>query len=286
MEIFLNNPRFWNLVTNLEGKLLRHGSLRYLVMDHSVKMVPLIRKKTELFLDMLRRDGARMNACINGSYYDLSFLGSLDAAFGTDPVAANKTTILGQVVSNGVLVAGSTEPERFFFAQMRVPTTNAPGWTFFAGAGDPPKNASIIAAIGGLGPLIVEGLRYGDGNKGRPGTTGLPLRGDPGGQLSKSLIQRNNNTFISVEKRPPTTGKTILASHSRLKKLLIAVQPDGVLPGQSYTTLAEQLLALGFDNAVFLDGSDSATLMVNGALEVQPGGNKDETNTLGIGFLR
>ena len=47
---------------------------------------------------------------------------------------------------------------------MAAPTGDAWGWTFRAAAGDPPAQASTIAAVGGAGPLIVGALRNWTGN--------------------------------------------------------------------------------------------------------------------------
>ena len=39
-----------------------------------------------------------------------------------------------------------------------------------------------------------------------------------------------------------------------------------------------------FDFTVFLDGSDSATLVLDGAVVIAPGRRKDDTIDVGIGF--
>ena len=63
-------------------------------------------------------------------------------------------------------------------------------------------------------------------------------------------------------------------------------QEDKATPGMKVSQLAYDLLNLGFDDAVFLDGSDSATLMVDGKLVVTPGDRKDDAIVVGVGFSR
>ena len=43
-------------------------------------------------------------------------------------------------------------------------------------------------------------------------------------------------------------------------------------------------LAVGIDDAVFLDGSDSVLLVVNGTFHTSQGTNKEEATTIGLGF--
>jgi hypothetical protein len=100
------------------------------------------------------------------------------------------------------------------------------------------------------------------------------------------LIQRNNATFQDASKRPPQTGKTILAYCWKRRMLLVAVQPDGASPGQTHTNLAQALAQRGFDSAVFLDGSTSATLVVDGKVEAAPAQVKNDSIDVGIGFYR
>ncbi len=49
-------------------------------------------------------------------------------------------------------------------------------------------------------------------------------------------------------------------------------------------SLRDKLHNVGIDNAVFLDGSDSAMLFYNNTFMIRQGPNKDETNTIGVGF--
>lgn len=301
-EIRFTNPGFWNLVAAQEGKLLRDKSLYYVLLDHRFSMVPIFRLDEELFTKTLLREGASMKVCVNGPFYDVDPPGKRDALFGNDPVDPVETTLLGKVVKNGSRVMGSSSPKMFYFGQFKEPavfpfgdardrsckaprSSNGLGWSYFAGPGDPPEADSTVSAIGGVGPMIVGATHYGANNIYKRGTTG-PKAGDPGPAARANLIQRNNETFKAADNHAPQTGKVILASHTVRRKLLVAVQPHGKAPGQKYKDLASDLVNLGFDHAVFLDGSDSATLMLDGQMIVSPGSNKDETNIVGIGFSR
>lgn len=301
-EIQFSNPDFWNLVAPQEGKLLADKSLYYVVLDHGFSMKPIVRVDYELFTQTLRREGADMKVCVNGPFYDVDPPGKRDALLGHDPVDPVETTILGKVVRNGDRMIGASSPKMFYFGQFKEPAIfpfgdardrscraprsgNGLRWSYLAGPGDPPEGVNTVSAIGGVGPMIVGATHFGTNNVYRPGATG-PKTGDPGRAARANLIQRNNETFKAADRHPPETGKAILASHTGRRKLLIAVQPHGKAPGQKYKDVAGDLVNLGFDHAVFLDGSDSVTLMVDGAMIVSPGSNKDETNILGIGFAR
>jgi exopolysaccharide biosynthesis protein len=69
-------------------------------------------------------------------------------------------------------------------------------------------------------------------------------------------------------------------------RLLVGLQEHGTTPGMKISQLAYDLLNLGFDDAVFLDGSDSATLMVDGKMIVSPAERKDNAIVVGVGFSR
>ena len=93
-------------------------------------------------------------------------------------------------------------------------------------------------------------------------------------------------TFSGARKRPPQTGKTIVAYCRQRRMLLVAVQPDGDSPGQTHTNFAQTLARRGFDSAVFLDGSTSDALVVDGKVEAAPAQVKNDSIDVGIGFYR
>jgi hypothetical protein len=286
----LANPMFWEEAARSVGRVQQDGSLRFVVLDRTYRMRPLVRSSATTFTQFLQSDGVAKSCkvAINGNLYGLDTWGGI-AAFRGVPDDPKDTTIQGQIIDKGSVVAGDSRPQSFWFGQVTAPTGDAWNWTFRADAGDPPAQASTIAAVGGAGPLIISALRYGTGNDYRPGAppkTDEPLTGQPPAAAMPYLIQRNNNTFRDVDGRPPGTGKTIVAYCSQKRALLIAVQADGEGPGQRHSALASVLAQRGFDAAVFYDGSDSATLAVDGKVIVRPGQRKDDTIDVGIGFLQ
>ena len=289
MKLPLSTPGLVEMVkkTKQDGMLLLDGSFRYTVLFGSVSMRPILRRGEELFTATCTRFVNTYKVMTNGNYYGLTFGAKVDAAMGHDPVDPAGTLIEGQVVLGEAIVAGGSQPDMFYFAQMvgNAPgAKSGPGWHFVAGKGDPPLKGTICA-LGGVGPLIVHDLPYGLTNSYAKGFAG-PGKGNPGIMLAGALTRRSNATLASVEAKPATTGKTILAYSARHGALLVGVQPHGYSPGQSYVDVADALVLNHFSDAVFLDGSDSSFFVLDGTLEAEPGENKDETMTVGLGFTQ
>ncbi len=296
----LDNPGFWSNANASVGQLRTDGSLKYVLLDKTYKMMPLIRNSDTTFLKFLAgdSDARKCPVIVNGNFYGLDWSGRASVFRGktADP---SDTEIQGRVVRDGKVVAGDSRPQSFWFGQISVFTGDAWNWTFAAEQGDPPAEKTTLAAIGGVGPLIAGAmtygacsehtLKYGTGNRYRPGAPpGVlePDAGEPPAAARPFLIQRNNETFKDASRRPPQTGKTILAYCSAKRMLLVAVQENGVLPGQTHSDLVEGLARQGFDAAVFLDGSDSATLVMGGTHVIKPGERKDNSMDVGVGFYK
>lgn len=269
---------FWARVGARLGAPLTDGSLHYVALDSRVRMRIIVRRAEELFSTTAARLGGAHKAIVNGNYYDVTFAGKVDAFSGNDPVPAAETLVEGQLVSGGTVVAGSSEPSMFYFAQIAVPG----GLTYGSGFGNPP--ATAVSAIGGAGPLIIQGQKYGSGNRYSGSVpAGAPPSGPPGARFGSHLTQRSNATYLSVSSRPPSTGKTVLAYSSAAGRILVIAQPHGTA-GITHDALRDKLALAGVDHAVFLDGSDSTMLMVGSNLLVRSGQNKDELNVVGVGF--
>jgi hypothetical protein len=78
-------------------------------------------------------------------------------------------------------------------------------------------------------------------------------------------------------------GKSILAYNSKTNAFLLAVQPHGV-EGMNLDQIRDYLSNLGYDNAISFDGSDSATLIRDANIMVQPDFKKDNTMPTGVIF--
>jgi hypothetical protein len=286
----LGNPMFWETSENRVGMLQTDRGMNYMLLDTSFTMLPLIRNTDTTFSDFLLLDpnAKKCKIVINGNFFGL---GTTDKAkaHARSVVDASDVEVQGQVVQAGKVIAGDSRPDSFWFGQLSLCANGPTGCRFIGGKGDPPKESRVVAAMGGLGPIIVEDLPYGVGNKYKPGApAGVeePAEGEPSKIAKRYMIQRNNKTFIAQNNHSEETGKAVLAYSVERNRLLVGLQEDGATPGMKVSTLALDLSNLGFDDAVFLDGSDSATLMVDGKLVVSPGAYKDHAIVVGVGFYK
>jgi hypothetical protein len=157
--IFSASPdHFWKLASMNLGNVLCEGSFKYVVLDDQCSMKTLVRTKTEKLTDMLKREATGMKVVISGPMYGLSLTGYVTAGIGGPkaPLNPSDTTTKGEVIESGKIVTGISQPERFYFAKIPLPTSKPPFWGYVAGYGDPPSFSS--SAIGGVGPLIVRRL--------------------------------------------------------------------------------------------------------------------------------
>lgn len=238
---------------------------------------------------------------------------SLPAGTPLGPIAQAQVQPEGMVVERGAALSrGRSEPQLFWFGRMLGPK----GVHYLAGGpGDPPLAPTTICAVGGVGPMIIGALPYGGNNAYRGLPAGLdpfdrsnlthlraagtdwkdelyidhdghraPLLGAPDPLYAPMLVQRSNATLASHDQGPPEKGKTILAYHGARRILMVAVQPNGATGGRKLVDIAHDLAGLGFDNAVFLDGSTSASMAVDGSIEALPTAGKNETIPFGLAF--
>ena len=279
-ELSLSDPNFW--ANAKDGFFIDSNIETYLcLMPKNSSMDPIIRTQEELFEDTVNRESSNYDIIINGNMYTVTDAGLWDAAVGHDPIPAEETIPDGYIISKGKLVSGSDANQMFYLAYNSSNSSNP----YEFGFGNPPSNST--SAIGDLGPLIINGLKYGIENLYSQGVPeGAPQIGEPDAKYKPYLIQRSNLTFSSfMNKKDPygNCGKTIVACNSTRSKLLILVQPDGK-NGLRLDNLRDKLYDLGFNNAVFLDGSNSAMLVVNGDIWSRQQEDKDETNIIGLGF--
>jgi hypothetical protein len=200
---------------------------------------------------------------VNTSFYDAPLGGYLTD--GGTPV--------GQVVQDGKVIAGKSEPDRFYAAW-------TPSGVKF-GKGDPPPDSTV--GFGGAVPLIINNLPYGDGNQYDSTTPeGAPKTGDPAAQYASHLTQRNSNGFKSQQERAAGTGKVIIGYDRDTGTQYVIVQKDGASPGKKMSEIRDALVKLGVDDAVSFDGSDSATLVRDDQVAVKPGDRKNDDMPFGL----
>jgi exopolysaccharide biosynthesis protein len=134
-----------------------------------------------------------------------------------------------------------------------------------------------------MGPLIINGLKFGPVNVYSPAQPKAKTQGEPSPKYAKHLVQRSNRRFPVNIGFASSTGKVVIAHIHSKNMLLILIQPHGNI-GISITGLRDILSNLKVNSAVYLDGSDSVMLMVNGKFLVRAASNKNETNITSIGF--
>lgn len=285
--IAMTNNGFWNNVEsqmNLKSYLFaKDGSLLYVVFNDTVKMEPFVRTQEVMFetTALAATKAKDYLATINAQVYDISPAGMMDYAIGDDAVAPSNITHEGVAVLSKKVIAGRAAPLNFYIANSQSNPSSSKPYSF--GFGAAPTNVS--AAIGGAGPIIINGLPYGTINRYKTGSPQGRKIGQPTPENEKNLTQRSNATFTAFTKHDaaPRTGITAIAHNSKKKKLIVMVHPDnsGDLPLQ---TLRSKLQAIGCDNAIFLDGSNSSILMVEGEFYARAASSKNKTNNVGIGF--
>jgi len=278
-SVAIGGTAFWSSVSS-PADIYNDGEVFYVVLDDSARMELVRRTNKELFsitAAIALAKGYRV--IVNGLMYTVHVSG-LTYRLGTDPIDPADVTPDGQLIESSSVVAGRPAPLMFFVSQGA-----SPGFTYRFGAGDPSSaSPGPLTAMGGAGPLIIGGLKYGNGNLYKPGTAAGPGSGDPGATFVPNLIQRNNQTYIDFANRGPSVGKTVIAHCAAQKKVMILGNRDAAPTGITLDDLRDKLFGVGVENAVFLDGSDSVLYLVNGMFLAHPGKNKNRTIPAGLGF--
>lgn len=256
---------------------LGSGPIYVVNFHHTIRMIPFVRKTEELFEMTAKRESnlQKLRVVINGPTYGLTTAGKLDALSGSDPVHPSETLQEGQVVYKGKVIGGSKSDMYF----VRNDTGEAQKFKF--GRGSAPTKTD--AAIGNLGPLIINGVPFGPINRYNPPQPAAPSEGEPDTAQSKSLIQRSNRRFVAMSQQSERVGKIALGYRSDKAQMIILIQPHDTT-GISISNLRDLTLKLGLHSAGYLDGSDSVMLMMDGHSLISQASNKNETNVVGIGF--
>ena len=275
------------LGTNESVAVQEIGGAFYISMSSAAAMRPFIRTRAEPFESTVQRMAAAsgLAVVVNGNMYGDSSTtrkatGWLSRKTGlplTTTAEGSETTPEGIVRGRGHLLGGISEPLMFHIAWSEGPLG---GYTF--AKGDPPTECT--ASLGGLGPVIIGGLRYGSENRYRAGVpAGAPSAGEPDQKHKGFLDVRSNATYKSFVGKGPTTGKVIIGIGTGEQSLRVVVQPHGVV-STTLDSIRDTLFNQGVSNAVFLDGSDSAMLFANGKFFVHQGDYKNQSNSVGVGF--
>ncbi|HHA1349773.1 TPA: hypothetical protein ACOEER_000804 [Enterobacter ludwigii] len=253
--------------------------------DSKCKLVPIVRKNAdsknneELFSDTVKRaqTAGRFEVCTNACWFDVTSLGKSDALLGDDSVSANETINQGIALLGTGERYGNSSPLMMYAAQR-----NDLSWEF--GEGDVPSSGFRVG-IGGMCPLIINGLKYGTGNKYSKKIDGAVIFGKPRGEDVPFLIQRNNNKYAALEKAAaamPGIGKVGFGVTTG-GKCYVAVQSH-YNTGMSFNDFRDIFLSFNCVNAVAGDGSDSVFMFRDSTFVVESAHNKVELMTIGLGF--
>lgn len=254
------------------------GGFVYVVaFSHWVKMIPFVRTAEELFETTAMRvsTSRKLSVVIHGPTYDLSLPGIIDVGFGNDPIPASETIQQGKIIYKKILIAGKNSN----MAYIANSPTKTPKYEF--GRGFAPTN--VEAAVGNMGPLIINKLPFGTTNVYTPSQPAAVLTDEPDKKYQPFLIQRSNKRFSDMIGKHDSSGKVIIGHSVEWSRILILFQPHGSL-GISMTGIRDQMIEVGLDSAVYLDGSSSVMLMLNNEFIARAASNKNETTVTGIGF--
>ena len=256
------------------------GTLFVVEATGNPEMVALTRTSKELFTTFVDREAKRqgLKVVINGSFTDLGFWDNVSAAIFSDPLDPSASKPVGEVIEGGKQIAGSSSSGKFYFSQNTCGLDR-----FSSGQGDPPS--SSCAAVGGLAPIVVDGLPYGTTNMYSTGVPpGAPATGDVDPKYQKYLVQKSNAMFTALEGRGTTVGKVAVGYSSAKHKLKLVIEADGDAKGIDAEKVRTMFTIDSMDNAVFMDCSNSATLWFDGSFEVRPSQHKNEYLDVAVGF--
>ena len=245
--------------------------------DGIPEMIMVVRRSRTLFTDFIAAQAKRLGlkVVVNGSFIDLSF-GAQIAALA-EPTDPDDSKPVGQVIQHEKLLAGTEASGKFSFAQETCGTKN-----YSVSLGNPKPTA--CAAIGGVAPIVVDGLPYGARNVYRAGAPAdAPVTGDVDAKLKPFLQQKSNLMFSQLLARGKTVGKTAVGYSAAQQRLLVVVQPHGA-DGPDADRVRTMFVERKIENAVFLDCSDSSTLYFAGRFLVRPGSHKDHYLSVAVGF--
>ncbi|HLK65624.1 MAG TPA: phosphodiester glycosidase family protein [Bryobacteraceae bacterium] len=261
-------------------KLTRIGALYLIEATGKVDMVTLTRTSKEYFTDFVSREAKaqKLKVVVNGSFTDLSSFNSIAVQITSGPLDPSESKPIGEVIEQGKQIAGSSSPGKFYFSQNTCGVD-----TFTSGQGDPPGTS--CAAVGGVAPIVVNGMPYGTFNQYGAGVPAdAPMTGDVEPKYQKYLTEKSNAMFTQLLGKGASVGKVAIGYSNAKQKLLLVVQQDGNAAGLDAKGVRAIFTAAGAENAVFMDCSNSATLWYDGKIEVAPSNHKNEYLNVAVGF--
>ena len=241
------------------------------------RLIPIVRENEEFFSDTVIRAQSKANltVCINACWYDVTPSGIADAYAGHDPVLAQETSNQGFALLGTGKRHGKSSPLMFYIAQKI-------DYSWYVGQGDVPEKG-FYTGVGGLCPLVVNGLKYGTKNIYSKTLKDPVLNGEPHPQHKSYLIQRSNRKYNDLYAGDNRAGRAGLG-FDKNGNLIIIVQRHGAGGQISYDGFRDMFISFGCVSAVSVDGSDSVFLWYGGKFQFKAGETKNETQTFGIGI--
>ncbi len=166
----------------------------------------------------------------------------------------------GQVIREGALINADSQATRYYFAQLEGGANVS---SFHIGRGDPgTEEPDARAAFGGLGPVLLGG----------------------------AAVSPLTAWAQSIYDRGAKTGRGVIAVERELGLILLLVQKDisffsSITNAITMTALRQRLQAMGFDDAVFNDGSDSESLYAYNGWLLRPDFFKNEAMDFALSFV-
>lgn len=291
-ELKLSASDYWTAAT--AGTLYTDSDMNVFhisIPDTSV-MIPILRETDQTIMEAIEaanKSPGFLKVAINAMYFGLgtaSYVGSIDPS---------ELDVEGLVVVNGSIEPRTRMASGLFYVRQEPLTS---GYTF--GIGDPPLSSGL--GIGGAAPIIINGKPYNDVNVYNPAAMTInPLRcelkGEPGSSPNLTPFERNecrvgnvfrsNARFGDFSRLDIETGKVTMGHVPSQSRLLFIVQKHGA-DGRPIAELRDAYIRLDATNAVFFDGSSSATLFTNDSFVAEPAGGLNYKNRgipVAIGFI-
>lgn len=237
------------------------GSLQYVVMDANLYRLEIFRRPaSQRFTDAARGLGSDLRVIVNGQLFGRS---RLDYHF-TSP---GPVQWQGEIIENGTTRQGN--PSSRADARLFGRENGVPIWRYHVAQGDPSSySPPLHHAMGALLPLIQGRIRFGNGTVGTP----------------PNVQQYHSNATTQWINFPADQGKTIAGIHRGSGCLFVICQEDGASSGMNIDTLIRRMMDMGVDDAVLCDGSNSASLIVDGTVHATPAGYKNNSIPTGLMF--
>lgn len=254
--------RFWAAIhasiATHRMKVFSDNGVIYVAMSDKSRMLPTFGSNQH---NIAQNSAGQVG--INGEFYGLS-------ATDSDSSAVKE----GARIYNRKPTGGRSATQNYYIGNFWRGDTS-----YQFSQGKAPQKAS--ASLGNCGPVIIDGIAYG------AMTRIVPKFASFVGTRTFNNIQNNvrKPTQINLPtmlKRPPYIGKTLVAHNSLHNVLFVLILPHAA-QGVRLPDVRDKLLDAKFDNAVYLDGSDSSLLRINGEFIVSDG-SKSQNNMIGLNF--